>query len=147
MACRHAFHKDCVDRWLETGKNNCPACRSRVCHYITTTLTDSYLHSQGVSTTEARSTFVSWFTLSGSLVEWPLFRNSVFRFFFHDYALLLLLAHISRTTSLVMKSRCAFVDILVIITCCITIVLFCGSGQADMKCWYNISHRYSVLVW
>ncbi|KIL61915.1 hypothetical protein M378DRAFT_108977 [Amanita muscaria Koide BX008] len=29
MACRHAFHKDCVDKWLQTGKNNCPACRSR----------------------------------------------------------------------------------------------------------------------
>ena len=34
MACRHAFHKECVDKWLETGKNNCPACRSRVCRYI-----------------------------------------------------------------------------------------------------------------
>ena len=33
MTCRHAFHKDCVDKWLETGKNNCPACRSRVCRY------------------------------------------------------------------------------------------------------------------
>ncbi|KAK2465790.1 hypothetical protein APHAL10511_002334 [Amanita phalloides] len=29
MACRHAFHRDCVDKWLQTGKNNCPACRSR----------------------------------------------------------------------------------------------------------------------
>ncbi|KAF8633774.1 hypothetical protein AX15_001280 [Amanita polypyramis BW_CC] len=29
MSCRHAFHKDCVDRWLQTGKNNCPACRTR----------------------------------------------------------------------------------------------------------------------
>ena len=28
MSCRHAFHKDCVDKWLQTGKNNCPACRS-----------------------------------------------------------------------------------------------------------------------
>jgi len=31
MSCRHAFHKDCVDKWLQTGKNNCPACRTRVC--------------------------------------------------------------------------------------------------------------------
>jgi hypothetical protein len=28
MTCRHAFHKGCVDEWLQTGKNNCPACRS-----------------------------------------------------------------------------------------------------------------------
>ncbi|RDB16059.1 hypothetical protein Hypma_003479 [Hypsizygus marmoreus] len=29
MTCRHAFHKICVDKWLETGRNNCPACRSK----------------------------------------------------------------------------------------------------------------------
>lgn len=29
MRCRHAFHMICVDKWLETGRNNCPACRSR----------------------------------------------------------------------------------------------------------------------
>jgi hypothetical protein len=28
MGCRHAFHRGCVDTWLQTGKNNCPACRS-----------------------------------------------------------------------------------------------------------------------
>ncbi|KAH8077028.1 hypothetical protein BXZ70DRAFT_902494 [Cristinia sonorae] len=32
MSCRHAFHKDCVDKWLQVGRNNCPACRSKVCH-------------------------------------------------------------------------------------------------------------------
>jgi len=29
LKCKHAFHKNCVDQWLETGKNNCPACRSK----------------------------------------------------------------------------------------------------------------------
>lgn len=29
LSCRHAFHKECVDRWLETGRNNCPACRTQ----------------------------------------------------------------------------------------------------------------------
>ncbi|KAJ7834611.1 hypothetical protein B0H13DRAFT_222036 [Mycena leptocephala] len=29
LSCRHAFHLSCVDRWLETGRNNCPACRTK----------------------------------------------------------------------------------------------------------------------
>lgn len=31
LTCKHAFHQGCVDRWLETGRNNCPACRTKVC--------------------------------------------------------------------------------------------------------------------
>ncbi|KAJ9112598.1 hypothetical protein QFC19_000618 [Naganishia cerealis] len=27
MACKHAFHKECIDHWLEVGRNSCPACR------------------------------------------------------------------------------------------------------------------------
>lgn len=29
MSCKHAFHKDCVDKWLQVGRNNCPACRTK----------------------------------------------------------------------------------------------------------------------
>ncbi|KAH9829668.1 uncharacterized protein C8Q71DRAFT_717942 [Rhodofomes roseus] len=32
MSCKHAYHQECVDRWLQVGRNNCPACRSKVCH-------------------------------------------------------------------------------------------------------------------
>ncbi|KAF9265344.1 hypothetical protein L218DRAFT_1075924 [Marasmius fiardii PR-910] len=27
LTCKHAFHMNCVDKWLQEGKNNCPACR------------------------------------------------------------------------------------------------------------------------
>ncbi|ESK95627.1 ring finger protein [Moniliophthora roreri MCA 2997] len=27
LTCKHAFHMECVDKWLQEGKNNCPACR------------------------------------------------------------------------------------------------------------------------
>lgn len=30
MSCKHFFHQTCVDRWLQTGRNNCPACRTKV---------------------------------------------------------------------------------------------------------------------
>ncbi|OBZ71106.1 hypothetical protein A0H81_08618 [Grifola frondosa] len=30
MSCKHAFHKDCVDKWLQVGRNNCPACRTQL---------------------------------------------------------------------------------------------------------------------
>ncbi|KAH9849501.1 hypothetical protein C2E23DRAFT_839487 [Lenzites betulinus] len=29
MHCRHAFHKECVDKWMQVGRNNCPACRTK----------------------------------------------------------------------------------------------------------------------
>jgi hypothetical protein len=40
MACKHAFHRECVDRWMATGRNNCPACRGAVgvliCEFVGT---------------------------------------------------------------------------------------------------------------
>lgn len=29
LQCRHVFHRECVDRWLEQGANSCPACRNQ----------------------------------------------------------------------------------------------------------------------
>ncbi|WVQ95227.1 hypothetical protein IAU59_002322 [Kwoniella sp. CBS 9459] len=28
LNCRHGYHQECVDHWLSTGRNSCPACRS-----------------------------------------------------------------------------------------------------------------------
>ncbi len=50
MRCRHAFHKACVDEWMQKGRNNCPACRSMVHLFIYLSLpySDPLLYNQGV---------------------------------------------------------------------------------------------------
>nr|GMD16891.1 E3 ubiquitin-protein ligase RHA2B-like [Ipomoea batatas] len=30
LRCNHIFHRDCLDRWLATGRNSCPLCRTQV---------------------------------------------------------------------------------------------------------------------
>ncbi|KAK7464759.1 hypothetical protein VKT23_005966 [Stygiomarasmius scandens] len=42
LSCKHGFHMDCVDKWLQEGKNNCPACRSKgVSEDVTSTSTST----------------------------------------------------------------------------------------------------------
>lgn len=49
LSCKHAFHKNCVDHWLKTGRNNCPACRSTVgCILLTSGAIELTSHLQGV---------------------------------------------------------------------------------------------------
>ncbi|KAK9291784.1 hypothetical protein L1049_019734 [Liquidambar formosana] len=28
--CSHAFHKDCLDAWIDEGQVTCPVCRSKL---------------------------------------------------------------------------------------------------------------------
>jgi hypothetical protein len=36
LDCVHAFHVDCLDEWYSRGHNQCPLCKSELCHSIAT---------------------------------------------------------------------------------------------------------------
>lgn len=31
LPCRHAYHKGCVEKWLESYSRSCPVCKENVC--------------------------------------------------------------------------------------------------------------------
>jgi hypothetical protein len=45
LSCSHSFHKNCLTKWFETGKNTCPMCRN-VCKnnsYFTQIYTNRFI--------------------------------------------------------------------------------------------------------
>ncbi|ORX98222.1 hypothetical protein K493DRAFT_147397, partial [Basidiobolus meristosporus CBS 931.73] len=39
LKCHHAYHRDCIDKWLTEGANKCPICRGTAVEAESTTTT------------------------------------------------------------------------------------------------------------
>ncbi|XP_031100778.1 E3 ubiquitin-protein ligase RHA2B-like [Ipomoea triloba] len=42
LRCNHIFHRDYLDRWLATGRNSCPLCRTQVRSAVRRLFDDRY---------------------------------------------------------------------------------------------------------